>query len=201
MVRVLDAKSDCSRQGEAEVCILNFKTTLSEFQITSQIAPAEAKPRCVFRVSSPPPSWSKAVVCVSTPRMYPRSEYFLVSNYFTFHFVDHLKYFYFTLFKNLKQTEWIRNFSDYKLWIESYWFSISPRGRTAKNISETTIQSNSQRQLVYQNKVTVCINYKTQKYCVRCCSSKKRMYKKHIFRPFLISVMRFHFNIDKRRCS
>ena len=133
--------------------------------------------------------------------MYPRSGYFLVSNYFTFHFFDHLKYFYLTLFQNLKQTEWIRNFSDYKLWIESYWFSISPRGTTAKNISETTIQSNSQRQLVYQNKVTVCINYKTQKYCVRCCGSKQRMYKKHIFRPFPFSFMRFHSNILKRRWS
>ena len=32
-----------------------------------------------FRVSSPPWSWSQAVVCVSTPRKYPRSGYFLVS--------------------------------------------------------------------------------------------------------------------------
>ena len=31
-----------------------------------------------FRVSSPPQSWSQAVVCVSTPRKYPRSGYFLV---------------------------------------------------------------------------------------------------------------------------
>ena len=59
MVRVLDAKSDCSRRGEAEVCILNFKTTWSEFL-------------------SPPQSRSQAAVCVSTPRMYPRSGYFLV---------------------------------------------------------------------------------------------------------------------------
>ena len=34
-----------------------------------------------FSVSSPPQCWSQAVVCVSTPRMYPRSEYFLVCNY------------------------------------------------------------------------------------------------------------------------
>ena len=53
----------------------------------SQTAPAKAKPRCVYsilnhmvRVSSPPQSWSKAVVCVSTPRMYPRSRYFLGNN-------------------------------------------------------------------------------------------------------------------------
>ena len=31
-----------------------------------------------FSVSSPPQCWSQAVVCVSTPRMYPRSGYFLV---------------------------------------------------------------------------------------------------------------------------
>ena len=101
----------CCR-GEAEVRILDFKTTWSEFQVPSQTAPAEAKPRCVYsilkphdqsskgqvripsyqvrilsprqitiphlRVSSPPQSRSKAVVCVSTPRMYPRSGYFLV---------------------------------------------------------------------------------------------------------------------------
>ena len=33
----------------------------------------------MVRVSSPPQSRSKAVVCVSTPRMYPRSGYFLVN--------------------------------------------------------------------------------------------------------------------------
>ena len=31
MIRVPEAKSDCSRRGEAEVRILNFKTTWSEF--------------------------------------------------------------------------------------------------------------------------------------------------------------------------
>ena len=38
MVRVPDAKSDCSRRGEAEVRILNFKTIWSEFQEPSQSA-------------------------------------------------------------------------------------------------------------------------------------------------------------------
>ena len=38
MVRVPDAKSDCSRRGKAEVRILDFKTTWSEFQKASQIA-------------------------------------------------------------------------------------------------------------------------------------------------------------------
>ena len=36
----------CCR-GEAEVRIINFKTTWSEFQMPSPTAPAEAKPRCV----------------------------------------------------------------------------------------------------------------------------------------------------------
>ena len=38
MVRVPDAESDCSCQGEAEVRILNFKTTWLEFQMSSQTA-------------------------------------------------------------------------------------------------------------------------------------------------------------------
>ena len=46
----------------------------------------EAKPSYVysnlkphFRISSPPQSRSQAIVCISTPRMYPRSGYFLVN--------------------------------------------------------------------------------------------------------------------------
>ena len=39
---------DRCRQGKAKVRILNFKTTWSEFQMPSQTAPAEAKPRCVY---------------------------------------------------------------------------------------------------------------------------------------------------------
>ena len=35
----------------------------------------------MVRVPSPPQSRSKAIVCVSTPRVYPRSGYFLVSLY------------------------------------------------------------------------------------------------------------------------
>ena len=63
---------------------MNFKTTCSEFQRPSQTAPAEAKLRSVYstlkphgqssryqvRIISSPQSRSKAVVCVSTPRMY-----------------------------------------------------------------------------------------------------------------------------------
>ena len=33
-----------------------------------------------FSISSPPQCRSQAVVCVSTPRMYPQSGYFLVKN-------------------------------------------------------------------------------------------------------------------------
>ena len=53
MVRVPDTKSDCSCRGEAEVRILNFKTTWSEFQMPSQTAPAEAKPRYVYSILKP----------------------------------------------------------------------------------------------------------------------------------------------------
>ena len=41
MVRVSDAKSDCSRRGEAEVRILNFKTTWSEFHNLSRSGPKQ----------------------------------------------------------------------------------------------------------------------------------------------------------------
>ena len=52
---------DCYCQGEAKVRLLNFKTTWSEFHHLPQ-------------------SWSKAVVCIRTPRSYPQSGYFLVLN-------------------------------------------------------------------------------------------------------------------------
>ena len=42
----------CCR-GEAEVRIINFKTTWSEFQMPSPTAPAEAKPRCVYSILKP----------------------------------------------------------------------------------------------------------------------------------------------------
>ena len=43
MVRVPDAESDCSWRGEAELRILNFKTTWSEFQMPSQTAAERGK--------------------------------------------------------------------------------------------------------------------------------------------------------------
>ena len=44
---------DRYRRGEAEVRLLNFKTTWSEFQMQSQTAPAEAKPRYVYSILKP----------------------------------------------------------------------------------------------------------------------------------------------------
>ena len=41
MVRVPDAKSDCSRQDEAEVHILNSKTTWSEFHHLPRVGPKQ----------------------------------------------------------------------------------------------------------------------------------------------------------------
>ena len=49
----LRPQSDRCRQGEAEVRILNFKNTWSEFQMPSQTAPAEAKPRYVYSILKP----------------------------------------------------------------------------------------------------------------------------------------------------
>ena len=40
-VRVPDAKSDCSRRGEAEVRILSFKTTWSEFHHLPRVGPKQ----------------------------------------------------------------------------------------------------------------------------------------------------------------
>ena len=54
----LRSQSDPCHQGEAEVSILNFETTWSEFQ----------KPR---KTATTFQSHSQAVACVSTPRMYP----------------------------------------------------------------------------------------------------------------------------------
>ena len=44
---------DCCCRGEAEVRIIDFKTTWSEFQMPSQTALAEAKPRCVYSILKP----------------------------------------------------------------------------------------------------------------------------------------------------
>ena len=44
---------DRYHRGEAEVRILDFKTTWSEFLMPSQTAPTEAKPRCVYSILKP----------------------------------------------------------------------------------------------------------------------------------------------------
>ena len=44
---------DCRCGGEAEVRIINFKTSWSEFQMPSQTAPTEGKPRCVYSILKP----------------------------------------------------------------------------------------------------------------------------------------------------
>ena len=83
MVRVPDAKSDCSCRGEAEVRILNSKTTWTEFQKHHQTVAMRGKAELGIhnlKKTSPPQSRSQAVVCVSTPRIYPPSGYFIVLN-------------------------------------------------------------------------------------------------------------------------
>ena len=103
-LRILNSKTTWSefqrpsqtatKRGVAELHILNFKTIWSEFQKPGQIdaTGGEAKLHIFdFKITwsaelnihnlkntSPPQCRSKAVVCVSTPRMYPRSGYFLV---------------------------------------------------------------------------------------------------------------------------
>ena len=89
-------------RGEAELHILNFKTTWSaglleiwtwNFEVgygaTGRATAAKAKPRCIYSILKPHGQSfitsrvvpkPKAVVCVSTPRMYLRSGYFLVTH-------------------------------------------------------------------------------------------------------------------------
>ena len=87
-MRILDFKTTWSefqkesqtatKRGEA----LYLKTTWSEFQKPCQTAAAGGKFELRIydlKKTSPTQSRSLAVVCVSTPRMYPRSGYFLVT--------------------------------------------------------------------------------------------------------------------------
>ena len=80
----LTPQSDRCCRGKAELRILNFKTTWSEFQRPCQTATERGEAELGIynlKKTSPPQSRSQAVVCVSTPRMYPRSGYFLVLHY------------------------------------------------------------------------------------------------------------------------
>ena len=82
MVRVPDTKSDCSCRGEAEVRILDFKTTWLEFKKPCQTAAVQGKAEQLIynlKNTSSTQSRSQAVVCVSTTRMYLRSGYILVT--------------------------------------------------------------------------------------------------------------------------
>ena len=75
------ASQTASEQGKAELRILNFKTTWSDFQKPCQTTAIQGKAEVGtynLKKTSPPQSRSQAVVCISTPRMYPRSGYFLV---------------------------------------------------------------------------------------------------------------------------
>ena len=47
------ASQTAAERGEAELRILNSKTTWSEFQMPSQTAPAEVKPRYVYSILKP----------------------------------------------------------------------------------------------------------------------------------------------------
>ena len=101
MVRVPDAKSDCFHRGEAEVRILNSKTTWLEFQKPSQTATERDKVKLRIldfkttlsefqkpcqttnmigkaKVQSLFTSLKSVASICSTPRIYPRSKYFLV---------------------------------------------------------------------------------------------------------------------------
>ena len=82
MVRVPEAKFNATKQGKAKLRVLDFKTIWSKFQKPYQTAVRQCKAeRSIFNLkeTSPPQSWSQAVVCVSTTRRDPRSGYFLVS--------------------------------------------------------------------------------------------------------------------------
>ena len=59
---------DCCCRGEAKVRIIDFKTTWSEFQMPSQTAPAEAKPRCVYSILKPHGQSSRFQVRILLPR-------------------------------------------------------------------------------------------------------------------------------------
>ena len=76
-----DVELDRHPWGKAWLCILNFKTTYSQFEQPSPTAVMRGEAElhiCNLKKTSPP----QTVVCVSSPRMYGRSGYFLVSMIF-----------------------------------------------------------------------------------------------------------------------
>ena len=68
MVRVSDAKSDCFRRGEAEVRILDFKTTWSEFHKPIRLLLSEAKPSYIYLILKPHGQSSRCQVRLLLPR-------------------------------------------------------------------------------------------------------------------------------------
>ena len=75
----LRPQSDRYRQGKAKVRILDFKTTWLELKKPSLTAAAQGEvEQHIYNKILPTKSLSQAVLCVSTPRMYPCSGYFLV---------------------------------------------------------------------------------------------------------------------------
>ena len=66
------ARETATEQGEAELRILDFKTTWSEFQMPSQTAPAKAKPRCVYSILKPHGQSSRSPVRLLLSEAKPR---------------------------------------------------------------------------------------------------------------------------------
>ena len=57
-----------TEQGKAEQCIFDFKTSWSELQMPSQTSPTEAKPRCVYSNLKPHGQSSRCQVRLLPPR-------------------------------------------------------------------------------------------------------------------------------------
>ena len=57
MVTVPEAQSDCVERGKAKLCILDFKTTWSEFHMASQTATKRCKAE--LRVLNSKTTWSE----------------------------------------------------------------------------------------------------------------------------------------------
>ena len=77
----LSPQSDRYCRGEAEVRIINFKTTWSEFQLPSQTAPAEAKLRYVYSILKPHGQSSKSTVRLLPCEAKPSYVYTILKKY------------------------------------------------------------------------------------------------------------------------
>ena len=79
----LRPQSDCCRQGEDKVHILDFKTTWSEVKKPSQTAAAEAKPRYIYTDTKMYPT--------GTPNLWGFCQIFHDSNKIQKHYIPHFK--------------------------------------------------------------------------------------------------------------